>query len=107
MTKKVKGPTLKEMLAESEMVLKKLEPAAREKRLRAAETDVKSAAKPKTRADKGVALSRVEAEIEASKPHDPRLCFAEMKHVKPEPTKPNAKAELIRAYRRAADAVRR
>jgi hypothetical protein len=104
MTKKLKTTT-DTVLNKAEVLLKDLEAAARGTRLRKSEAEVKDSAKPKSR---GGRLIEAEADVAARQRPDPRLLYSEMKpERRREPTKPNAKAELIRAYRRAADAVRR
>jgi hypothetical protein len=81
MTRKNNAALLEEAavaLEKQSAELSKLKASTRGERLRKSETELKNAAKPKTRAGRGVALRRVEAEIVASK-RDGRLVYHDMK----------------------------
>ena len=95
-------------LEEKNAEIFRLKTSNRGERLRKAEADVKNAAKPKTLGGRGVALRQAEADVAPRQQPDPRCLYSEMKpaHGR-EPSKPNAKAVLIQAYRHMVDAVRR
>lgn len=84
----------------------RLKASSRGDRLRKSEKDVKDAAKPKTRAGRGIALKLAEGEIASREPKDARLCFAGMTRAAPKPAKPVEKAAIVRAYRDAIAARR-
>jgi hypothetical protein len=77
MTKKMKTTT-DTVLNKAEVLLKDLEAASRGRRLRAAENEVKNAAKPKTLGGRGVALQQAEAEVAARQRPDPRCMWRGM-----------------------------
>jgi hypothetical protein len=107
MTNKVKTTT-DAVLNKAEVLLKDIEAASRGRRLRKAENEVKNAAKPKTFAGRGLALRQAEADVRPRQRRDARCLYSEMKPANGrEPSKPNAKAVLIQAYRHMVDAVRR
>jgi hypothetical protein len=74
MTKKMKTTT-DTVLSKAEVLLRDIEAASRGRRLRAAEIEVKNAAKPKTRDGR---LLQAESDVQASKPLDPRCVFRDM-----------------------------
>jgi capsule polysaccharide export protein KpsE/RkpR len=75
MTKKMKTTT-DTVLNKAEVLLKDLEAASRGRRLRAAENEVKNAAKPTSRSAR---LRAAEGQVKAAKPRDHRLCWSDMK----------------------------